>query len=200
MSDLFGAQPTATETTAERVRRLEARETPMAAVSDLLAHRPWPMDYGRIWEPCAGTGVLADQLSERGFRVVTSDIHPWAGYDFDGDLFAITRAPAKVVWTNPPFSRAHEIVRHLLAIGVDEVILFHSWSWFTQKRAWWLFDDIPPTHVAPLARRVTCWEFHLTAAERRGSTPDRFAWYRFLRGFAGAPTIARIPEPAGGAS
>jgi len=41
MTDLFGAQPTAIESTADLVHRLEARETPVRAVDDLVAAAPW---------------------------------------------------------------------------------------------------------------------------------------------------------------
>jgi hypothetical protein len=195
MTDLFGALPEATETTADLVTRLEARETPERAVTDLVAARPWPMAYSRVWEPCAGTGVLSGVLKTLGYDVVASDIHDWgAGYDVIADVFYMTTPLAPVVWTNPPFSRAAELVRHLFAIGVAEVILFQSWSWPTQVGAWDLFDVHPPTHFTPLRRRVSPWRFDISIPERKGSTPDRYCWFRFQAGFNGLPAFTRIPK------
>lgn len=194
---LFGelAPAAGPESLGELVTRLEARETPERAVTDLVAARPWPMDYRAVWEPCAGTGVLARRLRDLGHEVVASDVQDWgAGYDFIADVRAVTRPPAPVVWTNPPFSVAHDIVRHLLAIGVREIVLFQSWSWPTQVGAWKLFDTHPPTHFCPLRRRVTCWRFDIPAIERRGSTPDRYCWFRFRRDWRGTPAFVRIPK------
>lgn len=197
MSDLFGALPDQSAATADLVTRLECRETPERAVTDLVAARPWPMAYAHVWEPCAGTGVLSGVLRRLGHKVIASDVHAWRGdYDFVADALAVETPPAPVVITNPPFSIAHELVRRWLAIGVDEVVLFHSWSWPVQVGAWTLFDAHPPTHIAPLRRRVTPWRFDVPAGERRGSTPDRYCWFRFRRGYTGATRLCRIEKEA----
>ena len=89
--------------------------TPHSIIDAMLQRLDWLP--GRIWEPCAGDGRLADAMRERGCEVVTHDIA--TGHDF----FDWNEAQAPVLITNPPFRRTRWFIDHAFAIGVQRMAL-----------------------------------------------------------------------------
>ena len=176
---------------------LEAIETPPGALYDLAHSRPEILPATQwVWEPCAGTGVLADALGHLGYEVWTSDIHDWGyGYDAVQDVLDFAVPACGCVVTNPPFSKAAAVVRHLLAIGVRRVILFQGWNWYLQQgdKAE-LFRDLPPAYVLGLDRRCGQWHFTTPIHERHGHSTQRFAWYVWEAGHQGDMRVNRIPK------
>jgi len=195
-----GIQPS--PDTTELAKELEAYETPPAALHDLAAARPDLLDRRQVWEPCAGTGVLAEALRARGHEVTASDIQDW-GYGrigFYADLFSLRRAPCELVVTNPPFSVAHRVVDHLLAVGARRVITLHSWTWYIaggDAGAWW--QSAPVTDVLPLQRRISLWRVDVPLAERKPRDPMRYAWYVFEPCARQAPRLQRLLKAQEGA-
>lgn len=185
-------------------KKLEAIETEPATLYDLAFARPemLPDPDQMVWEPCTGTGILADALRQLGYSVFCSDVHDWGyhrGYHVVQDVFDFTEAPCSEVVTNPPFSRAHEVVRHLLSIGVRRIVLYHGWNWFVQagdKQR--LFRDLPPAYVLALDRRVGQWHFTKPIAERKHHSQQRFAWYVWEAGHRGDTRFNHLPRIEGG--
>lgn len=198
MSALFpDLQPSADK--AALAQELEAFETPPAVLFDLIAGCPELAASlpRRVWEPCAGTGILAGALEQLGFEVVASDVHDW-GYRYDRvvDVFEVVEPPAFAVVTNPPFSRAAALVRHLLSIGVRTVVLFQSWNWWAQQsEAGRLHRERPADRVLLLERRVALWPFTTPLEERRKShSPLHFAWYVWTASATADTKVRRLPK------
>ena len=60
---------------------------------------------GPVWEPCCGTGAMAEVLSGNGYTVVASDLHDY-GYGMPGvDIFAChaMAGECQSLVTNPPY-------------------------------------------------------------------------------------------------
>ena len=199
-----GIQPASAS--GQLARNLEAFETPPEAVDDLVYGRPDLVPEGAaIWEPCAGTQTLAQTLRRHGHEVVSTDIHDWGQgpyYDIR-DVLEFRSPLAGTVVTNPPFKRAHEIIEHLLEIGVGRVIALHAWNWWlsspTSQNAntaavGQFFVRRPPSQILPLLRRVSLWRFDIPIHERGGTSPMRYAWYVFDAAHAGAPTCPWLPR------
>jgi hypothetical protein len=85
-------------------------ETPPCAVEALLRAEPLP---GHIWEPCCGSGRIAEVLRAHGHAVTATDL-----VADRIDFLMERRAPPGVgaIVTNPPFKLAAEFVRHGLAL------------------------------------------------------------------------------------
>ena len=178
---------------------LEAIETPPGALYDLAHARPEILpDAPMVWEPCTGTGVLADALEQLGYRVFASDIHDWGyskAYDVIQDVLEFTEAPCPFVVTNPPFSKAAQIVRHLLAIGARRTIIYQGWTWYLQQgEKAELFRELPPAYVLALERRCGQWHFTTPLDQRKGHSTQRFAWYVWEAGHQGDMRVNRLPK------
>jgi len=68
----------------------------------------------RIWEPAAGSGLMADTLRSEGFEVYESDIETGSGTDF------LTYNPPFIydaVVTNPPFAIDYKFVERAMNLG-----------------------------------------------------------------------------------
>lgn len=102
---------------------------------------------GTIVEPCAGTGNLVEPLRRRGYAVITNDVR--GGFDATK-----RRLPASHwVITNPPFSKAYEILlnaRRTANVGVA-FLLRLSFLEPTHERARFLTLQ-PPSQLIVLPR------------------------------------------------
>lgn len=127
---------------AKSVRGPDFYPTPPELVIPFLlaAHTMLP---GRIWEPAAGLGHMAEAIHKFGFQVVATDLydysnsnalrHPVAsGPKFD--FFKQIGAPRGVetIITNPPFGVANAFVRHALTL-VDHVAILCRLSFLEGK-------------------------------------------------------------------
>jgi hypothetical protein len=147
--------------------------TPDWVTEALLRHmRPRDM----VWEPCCGTGAIADTLLRRGYPVLASDIADH-GYGTPGiDLLACTAMPpgCGALITNPPYGDGGEqrerartpsalldLLRHLLALTAAaeaQLALLVRLQWIAGQRAAALIDAAPCTHIVALTRRIRWFE------------------------------------------
>lgn len=101
-------------------RKLDQYFTPEEAVAELLKAVPLISPHHHVFEPCAGMGNIAAPLICHGCSVLTNDVDPgmptdmhadialpenWVKYVNDGDVCVFDW-----IISNPPFSKAHEIV------------------------------------------------------------------------------------------
>lgn len=137
-------------------RKLDAYYTPKWAAEELLNHIKFePMDV--ILEPCSGDNVITDVLFEDGSAwVVNNDIDEskiaeWNLDATEAELYDFTE-PDWVI-TNPPFSKALEIVSLAKARATSGVAMLLRLSFLepTYSRQTWLVDN-PPNKLIVLPR------------------------------------------------
>jgi 16S rRNA A1518/A1519 N6-dimethyltransferase RsmA/KsgA/DIM1 with predicted DNA glycosylase/AP lyase activity len=140
--------------------------TPESAVAELLKRVPISPHH-RVLEPCAGSGNIAVPLICHGCDVATNDIDPAMPADTHEDAADVQwwqlglydprsgDVPRVFDWavSNPPFSRAHQIVplayEHA-RLGVA-MLLRLSFLEPVANRAEFL-HTFPPTHLVVLPR------------------------------------------------
>lgn len=89
--------------------------TPRSLITELVAR--WVLPTMTVWEPCAGSGRLAEALRKRGCKVVATDITRHE------DFFAYSDALAPTLVTNPPFKHLRPFIDHAFDIGVRKMAL-----------------------------------------------------------------------------
>lgn len=146
----------------------------------VLDRHPW-LAQGRVLEPCAGKGHMANVLREYGADVVTGDIDPAMRCDHTWDFrLAVARtrwglttetAGFDAVVSNPPFSISSRAVSDALEVSPRVALLLRaSWSEPTKdRRAIWAIT--PPQFVHPLNPRP---KFR---TDRKGSDTATCAWF-----------------------
>lgn len=138
------------------------------AVAALLPHLG---PNTRFYEPCAGDGVLADQLVEKGHICLgMSDIEPSSPFVHPMDALAITGTSADFFITNPPWTRSllHQLIVHLPAIA-PTWLLFDA-DWAHSKQA------IP---FMPKCRRIVSVGRLRWIKGSAHDAKDNCAWYLF---------------------
>lgn len=104
-----------------------------------------PEIRGRVWEPCAGAGWMANVLRTR-CDVRASDICPQAPSIEEHDfLHPGPRERHDVDWvvTNPPFDLAIDVLRRALAVTPRVALLCRlSFVEYTQDRGPFLADNV----------------------------------------------------------
>lgn len=187
------------KTLAELTTDLEAHETPVWAPVRILEVE---LLTRLVWDPCCGTGVMAEAARRAGHEVIASDVFDW-GYrraaGFCGRWFDFLGMPAAdpgadfTVFMNPPFSQACEFVLQAKRLGARKIVSFQRAGWFESEDRADFWDAHPPTRIWTCGSRATCWRFDLTEAEgARRSTPTAHAFYVWERGHRGGPQHGRI--------
>lgn len=106
----------------------------------IAAHCGWPeIGSGRqpVWEPCGRGGAIVRELRGAGFDTIGTDIVADPENEImQADLLQVRRAKSRVVVTNPPFTLAAEMIRHLWAgLRVDYMaLLLKSSFWHAAAR------------------------------------------------------------------
>lgn len=100
-------------------KKLDAYMSPTWAAEVLLRHIPL-VEGATVVEPCAGDFDLVYPLLAAGANVLTADIDPAHSPDIvgdatDGAFWEASLGRPDWTITNPPFSKAHEIVQHAFA-------------------------------------------------------------------------------------
>jgi hypothetical protein len=107
---------------SERIARTnEAWDTIDSRLVKSLAQAVPALKERMVWEPCAGRGLMVDQLEEAGIRVYgATDIEPRRDDIYRLDLLE-TRAilaGCNAIVTNPPWGKlAAPVVRHALSLA-----------------------------------------------------------------------------------
>jgi hypothetical protein len=144
------------------------------ALLDFLASEG-RIGHDLIWEPACGRGDMANVMSDRGYRVLVSDLHPQIEGLPPTDFL---KSSAKCDWiiTNPPFSKATEFITHALELGKPCAFLLKSQFWHAKSRLD-LFRKNPPTYVLPLT-----WRPDFLFGAKSGSPTMECLWTVWIPG------------------
>ena len=109
--------------------------TPRYSIEPLVRAMNWP-DRPRILEPCKGTGIIIDVVTE----MVPGAEFDWCEITEGRDFFAY-EAPAEkfdLIITNPPFSQAQAFIDKSLTLAHCVIMLLPLNYLGTQvRRDWW---------------------------------------------------------------
>ena len=100
-------------------------DTPSIALNPLFAHEPLLWDVTHLDERFAGKGNLVIPMRSWGITVYASDISDRGCPNSTVQDFFQLRRPgrnSRVLLSNPPYSRAMDLIEHAFAIGFDVVI------------------------------------------------------------------------------
>ena len=125
----------------------------------------------QVFDPCAGSGIMADIAKQSGYTVVTNDVEDW-GYDltykndflsFDGKPFA---SGDFTVLMNPPFKFAEKFVLKALELGARKIVCFQRLSWYegsydSGKKRGKFWEQHRPARIYICGDRATCWRYDL---------------------------------------
>jgi hypothetical protein len=131
-------------------------------------------------------------LAAHGHRVTAFDLA------VDGiDFLALKELPTEVdaILTNPPFSKAADIVRHALRF-VPKVVVLERIQWLETRKRAELFKSCGLARVHVFSDRVP--RMHLEGWTGKQASPAMcLAWFVFLRGHVGDPTLhfLELPNP-----
>jgi hypothetical protein len=96
--------------------------------------------------------------------------------------------------TNPPFSKAVEIVQHSLSLGIPKVIVLERIQWLETRKRAELFETGGLARVHVFSDRVP--RMHLEGWTGNKSSPAMvLAWFVFERDHRGPPTLHFLSLP-----
>lgn len=155
-------------------------ETPREAIRALLRVERLPHF---IWEPCAGRGAIARELTAAGHTVIAHDLVAYEGADdtieTPIDFLMEYRAPemCSAIVTNPPFKLADQFIRHGLTLVPKVIVLLRLMAIEGNGRS-----DLIDKHL----RRIWAGKERLPMMHRDGwervkneSSGMPFAWFVF---------------------
>lgn len=149
----------------------------------------------RIWECACGEGHISEVLKNHGYNVWSTDLID-RGYGDVKDFFSFNaQVKDKTdIITNPPYRYAKEFVEHALEIVQEgcKVAMFLKIQFLEGRARKALFDKYPPKKVYVFSSRVNCaknGEF-----EKYKSSAVCYAWFVWVKGFKGSPTIDWLIE------
>lgn len=85
-----------------------------------------------IWEPCCGTGAIADVLVRQGYTVIATDLHTQA---VPRDFLTWSPNAFDVIVTNPPYARKADFIRRACELGKPWIMLLPYESLGSTDRA-----------------------------------------------------------------
>lgn len=165
---------------------------------------------GKVWEPAAGRGDMANVLRERGYEVLCSDISgDRLGCDgcIEQDFLSMSAqaiTPGKfgesfTLLTNPPYSHAEQFIRRALELtepvgGMVCMLLRNEFDCGIKRRDLWARPSFREKIV--LTKRPM-W---FTDRPQQNHPRHNFAWLCWDHEFRGAPSIRWLPERKRGAN
>lgn len=146
---------------------------------------------GGVWDPACGIGRIVASAIEKGIDAVGSDISDRCdNYICDFlDCDEMFNGFSNIV-SNPPFGIAEKFVVHALKLARSKVAMLLPANWVQgQKRARWLASTplyriyfVCPRPSMPPGAVVQ-------AGGKPGNGTTDYAWFVWLHGFVGAPTV-----------
>lgn len=141
------------------------------------------------WEPACGEGHMSEVLKAHGYDVYSTDLINRGYGDGFVDFFKIQYPINRDIITNPPYKFAKEFVEHALDIVTNghKVAMFLKLTFLEGARRKELFDKYPPKKIYVFRNRVDCWKNGIKP--EKASKAVCYAWFVWVKGFNGNPTI-----------
>jgi hypothetical protein len=176
------------------------------ALTEIVLPRLHVRSLGVVWEPCAGLGHMAEVLKERATRVDATDknVYP-LGLGGDMDIYDVEQLDflrfdavsfdQQQDWiiTNPPFGQAVAMAQHAMDCARHGVAFLLRIQWLESAERWAMFQQSPPSLVAPFVERVAMCE---GGWDPRCSTATGYAWFVWVKDRDGWAKPARAYEGA----
>jgi len=175
------------------------------SVRDLLDSCDF-IEGSHFYEPCVGQGHIAEVIKEyfphatvvgsdlvdRGYpNTIVADFVNRSLFDDGGEI------PTTTDWiiTNPPYKYAREFIDRSLSIATKGVAMFLKIQFLEgqSRKAW--FKKNPPKYVYVFSARQQPMRDGLEKNPDTGkewSNTMCFAWFVWIKGFSGEPTIRWI--------
>jgi hypothetical protein len=157
--------------------------TPPLATEALLASESFT---GSIWEPACGDGSMSKVLIAHGHDVASTDLIDRGYGEAPHDFLTSTRTATNIV-TNPPFTLAESFVRLALARSTGKVAMLCKIQFLEGLKRRALFESTPLKAVWVFSKRLTLRRNGVAKTPASGMLC--FAWYVWMHGHVGAPTI-----------
>lgn len=166
---------------------------------------------GRTVDPCAGMGNTIKGAAAAGVTIEGHDLRDrgypgiWGGRDFLRGKYLPGAWPVDNIISNSPYGRnpgacgderprlEEEFIRLALQRARSKVAVFLLSSWMNgAKRGEWL-ETLPLYRVHLVGPRPSCPPGQIIeAGEKPGGGKGDYAWFVFLNGYHGAPSIKWI--------
>ena len=172
-------------------------ETPAEGVTRLL-DRPdlAPSTNALIWECAAGRGAISNVLSDRGYTVYSTELRDRGfgktGVDFLTAGRPNTEGHPLVIFTNPPFAKGLEFIKHSLELLRDGESCYFllRLSFLEGQKRQAFFEKQNPEVVAVFGKRITCNRNGSEQMSNSGAVA--FAWFKWTKGYIGKTTVEWI--------
>ncbi len=169
--------------------------TPLQAIDPLMRAIVLPH---RVWEPACGEGHISRAMEARGHEVVSTTLTD-RGYGETGiDFLSESKLRAPAIVTNPPFSLDDEFVRHALDLQPDVAAFFLRLKYLCGARRYGLIHGPnPPALVLVFIERIKFFAGDTAEADQPGWNTEDFAWFVWLKGFRGFPSVIWLSRDDG---
>lgn len=156
---------------------------------------------GTIVDPFCGMGRILDAAAAAGHPRLGLDIRDRGAADrhsfVQADFFALrpTISFANIV-TNPPYTRALEIVPRLVAMAECQAAILLPTRWANGAKASAVLERLPLARVLALSPRPSMppGRVIMAGVKPGGGTVD-FSWFVFWRGYRGKPEFGWVRKP-----
>jgi len=145
-----------------------------------------------IWECACGKGHLSKVLSEKGYKVYSTDLVDRGFGEGNVDFLTCKTSWKGDILTNPPYKYAEEFLEKSMDLISDgnKVIMFLKIQFLEGQKRQELFKKYPPKYVYVNSRRQLCamnGDF-----EKYKATAICYCWYVWEKGFKGDPIVRWI--------
>ena len=160
---------------------------------------------GAIFDPCAGMGNCARMAERAGYEARAADIDPdrerfFTGSDIRLDIADFLKGNGEEAWAdnivmNPPYGsgpggrRLEELfIERALVCADGKVAALLPLTWFVARKTW--LEDRGLCRVWAVTPRPSMLPgANGAAGEKPGGGMSDYAWFIFLKGFDGMPTL-----------
>jgi hypothetical protein len=152
---------------------------------------------GRVWDPFAGWGRVAEAARAAGYMVRATDIadRGYAHLDQTLDFLTVDRLDPDVsITSNPPFE--DHILRHVIRLNPVKAALIWPLARLVAAHEW--LGSAPLAWVLMLTPRPPIPTGTMIAAgEKPGGARVEHAWLIFERGYDGPPSLGWLHRDGG---
>jgi hypothetical protein len=143
-----------------------------------------------IWECACGEGHLSEAIKKQGKEVVSTDLIARGYGGCNVDFLKQESGYGCDIITNPPYKYAQEFCEKAIELTSNKVAMFLKLTFLEGQKRKKFFEKYPPKTVYVYSSRRKCalnGNFDTT-----GSSAVAYAWFIWVKGYTGKPTIEWI--------